>query len=308
MITANITGNLGNWISQMAITKVLADMKGFEFGFDPPTNKYTNNGLDQMYFMNVDMGRPVEGIVNTFEEKWDFFRGVNVTTFDKRVYDIADNTRLIGYNGAAGGLYQSEEYYKDHRDKLMKWFAVKLEYAAKYEQILINKGITLDDNTCVINFRGGEYRGIPEVLLNKKYWHEAVRYMQCKNKNMNFVCITDDVELAAQYMPEEVPYPIHIDIGFDYYVVNNAKWLIISNSSFGYWAAWLNEEVKMTIAPKYWAHFNISDAYWALGDQYNSRFIYMDRIGDLWTYDECKSEALLFYKTNKILPQLYENL
>jgi hypothetical protein len=34
---------------------------------------------------------------------------------------------------------------------------------------------------------------------------------------------------------------IHVDVGFDYYVVNQAKWLIISNSTFGWWAAWLNK-------------------------------------------------------------------
>jgi hypothetical protein len=46
---------------------------------------------------------------------------------------------------------------------------------------------------------------------------------------------------------------IHVDVGFDYYVVNQAKWLIISNSTFGFGAAWLNKNVNEIIAPKYWA-------------------------------------------------------
>lgn len=307
MITAHLTGNMGNNLSQMAITRLIAYQKGYAFGFDKPTHDDCN-GKNQLYFMNLDMGQPVQGIVNTFEERWDFFNGINITCFDRRVYDIANNTCLIGHNGAYGGLYQSEQYYRPYRDKLLQWFSINTDYSNVYESIMKEKNIILDDSTCVINFRGSHhYRGQPDVLLRKEYWRDAVRQMRANNNVRKFICITDDVELAREYMPEIIPV-IHVDIGFDYYVVNKAQWLIISNSSFGYWAAWLNENVKMTIAPKFWAHHNVSNGYWALGDQYNSRFTYLDRNGVLTDYDTCRMEAVDFYKANSLLPQLYETI
>ena len=304
MITSHLTGNIGNHISQYSICRIIAESKGFDFGFDTPTHDY-HKGMNQMYFMEASMGCKVEGIQHYFEEHWDMYKSMNVTVFDKRVYDIGDNTCLIGHNGAYGGLYQSEDYYVDWREKMLQWFAIKPDYAQTYDLLLEAKGIVLDDNLCVINFRGGEYRGIPEVLLRKEYWRDAVIHMRNENPDMRFLCITDDVELATEYMPHEMPV-IHEDIGFDYYVVNQAKWLIISNSSFGMWAAWLNEKVHMTIAPKYWAAHNHSENFWQLADQYNRRFTYLDRYGLLFDYSTCKAQAIEFYKSQNILTQLYE--
>jgi hypothetical protein len=219
---------------------------------------------------------------------------------NESLYSIEDNTIMIGHNGAKGGIYQSEDYLIDRKEDVKKWFEIKQESKEHYDKLLSDMGITLDDNLCVINFRGGEYRSIPNVLLRKEYWKNAIDHMLSVNINMKFLLITDDVQCANSFMPFPIK-TIHVDVGFDYYVVNQARWLIISNSTFGWWAAWLNDKAYKIIAPKYWARHNVSDGYWATGDAYTRGFTYMDREGRTFGYDECKEEAIAYYKSKNIL-------
>ena len=120
------------------------------------------------------------------------------------------------------------------------------------------------------------------------------------NPNMKFVVITDDPQFANSYMPFHIPC-FHDEIGFDFYVINKSKWVILSNSTFGWWAAWLNNNAKLILAPKYWAAHNNSSGYWCVGECYTKSFHYVDRNGEINDYETCKKEALEFYKSNNII-------
>ena len=87
-----------------------------------------------------------------------------------------------------------------------------------YDKILSDKGIVLDENLCVINFRGGEYRSIPNVLLRREYWRDSINHMLIINPNMKFVIITDDPNTANKFMPFPIE-SIHVDVGFDFYTL-----------------------------------------------------------------------------------------
>ena len=307
MISTNLTGNLGNHMWQYAVCRTIAEKLGYEWGINPSPSHDYFGGKSQMEFMDVDFGKPVEGIIHEYYESWkeiSHVDRVNITMLNPSLYEIQDNTILVGDKtvnpGAVGGIYQSEDYLIDRKTDVKSWFEIKDDHAAKYDQILVDHNITLDENTCVINFRGGEYRSIPNVLLRREYWKDSINHMLRLNPKMTFVLITDDPTTANSFMP----YPIqtlHVDVGFDFYVVNQAKWNIISNSTFGWWAAWLNDKSNMVIAPKYWARHNVSDGYWATGDSYTRGFTYMDREGNLFDYETCRNEAEEYYKERNII-------
>ena len=303
MITTNLTGNLGNHMWQYAVCRTIAEKLGYEWGINPTTSHDYFGGQSQMTFMNVDFGKEVEGITNEFHETWKTIRHVdevNITMLNESLYSIGDNTIMLGHNGAKGGIYQSEDYLIDRKEDVKKWFEIKEESKIRYDKILEDFNFKLDENLCVINFRGGEYRTIPNVLLRREYWSDAINNMLSINPNMKFLLITDDVPCALSYIPFEIQ-AIHVDVGFDFYVVNQAKYLIISNSTFGWWAAWLNQRADKIIAPKYWARHNVSDGYWATGDAYTRGFTYMDREGQLFDFDTCKQQAEEYYKLRNII-------
>lgn len=279
MITTNFTGNLGNHMWQYATTRIIATMKGYKWGFNPsPTHDYYG-GKNQMYFMDVDFGQPISGITKKFNETWDIVNGINITDVDDAVWKIQDNTHIYGHHGAAGALLQSEKYVLPFRYSVERWFKIKDEYKNEYERRLLREGIVLDNDVCVLNMRGGEYRSIPKVLLGDGYWRKAMDIMKGINPDMKFICVTDDINLAQSLLPKDVRC-IHVDIGFDFYVVNNAKYLIISNSTFSWWAAWLNTKTNKTIAPLYWSQYNNKDNIWGCGGK-SIYFNWMDREGKI---------------------------
>lgn len=308
MITATLTGNIGNNMHCYSICRVVAEKLGYDWGIDSKPMYDYFNGCNQMYFMDVDFGNDVE-LIGKNQQGLGLYKGIDlfymdkhkhhsykndnclINMYDKDVFNINDNTSIHM-------LSQSEDYYIDRKVDIINWFLIKDEYIKQYESLLVSYNINLD-NTCIINFRGGEYKSVPGLILNKDYWKNSMDHIRSLDENIRFLIITDDVKCASLYIPGvEI---LHIDIGFDFYIVNKAKYVILSNSSFGWWATWLNTSYKKVIAPKYWSRHNISNGYWSLGDSYTRGFHYMDRDGVLSDYDLCKKEALDFYKNNNLI-------
>lgn len=303
MITTNLTGNLGNHMWQYSVLRSIAEYNNFEWGINPsPTHDY-HKGMNQMYFMEVDFGKEIFGIKNQIFENWIYVthenENINVTITDENLLKLKDETIILGKDGALGAILQSEKYFELCNSKVENWFKIKKEYEVLYEEKMRQMNIVLDDDVCVINFRGGEYRGIPKVVCRKEYWRDSIEIMKKNNPNMKFIIITDDISFAKSYMPFDID-AYHVDIGFDFYVLNKCKWSIISNSSFGWWASWLNSNSKKILAPKYWATHNFSDGYWGVGEVYTKKFSYVDRSGIELDYETCKMEADEYYIKNKI--------
>ena len=164
---------------------------------------------------------------------------------------------------------------------------------------VLNKDVAMSIPTMSLRTRKDIYTAASIIDIEKE---EIDQFLveKVKGENFNkFIVITDDENTARQYIGD---YPYHhVDVGFDFYVVNQSKYLILSNSSFGWWAGWLNQKTKITIAPKYWSQHNVSDGYWGLGDQYSRCFNYMDRNGELLTYDTCRIEAINYYKSKNLI-------
>jgi hypothetical protein len=189
---------------------------------------------------------------------------------------------------------QSEDYFYERKEDVKKWFKIKDVYRNTYLNKLDSLGIKLDENTCVINFRGGEYLGVPNLVPSSEYWNNSIKHMIGINPNMKFIIVTDDVANAKRFIGDYPCY--HIDIGTDYFLVNQSMYSIIPPSSFSWWASWLNENSKLIIAPKYWARYNVSNGYWSCGDSYTRGFMFMDKNGNLEDYETCKQNALTFYE------------
>jgi hypothetical protein len=173
----------------------------------------------------------------------------NFHPYAPEVFDVADGTKLVI------DCMQNFKYIDDKKEDIRKWFAIKPERVKEYEQIAkFYDGIELDYNTCVINVRGGEYVGVKDFNLPRQYWNDAVDIMLRRNSKMKFIVVTDDIGYSKSILPFPV---VHFSIGADYFILNQAKNLIISNSSFALFPTWLNPFDPFVIAPHCFARYNL---------------------------------------------------
>lgn len=288
---------LGNQLFCYVVSRCIALDRHAEFGTVGQEffgdRRYNQKGP---YFMELDLGRSVcrEDFQRTYEEKssrlflntceHDCLNGCDVRLYDPEMAAAEDGTLLLG-------VMQAEDYFSRHREEIRQWLKVKPEFDSyRFSQ----------DDLCVINMRGGEYVGLKELYLGREYWLKAMEYMRALNPDMRFVVITEDVKAAKTILPEVEAY--HFDLAGDYTAVKNARYLILSNSSFAFFPAFTSETVKRIIAPKYWARYNVSDGYWSTGQNIYSGWEYLGRDGMLYSADECRRE----FQNYIIQTRLYE--
>lgn len=282
---------LGNQLACYVATRSIALDKDYDFGIMNPEK------FKCLDFMNLDFGKNIvggrgpeggppkklpEGVEYYYNEQEIIHpvNGADIRIYDKNLVNVFPNTKIDGY-------MQDEKYFEHRKEEIQQWLKVKQEYEC-YDYA--------SDDICVINFRGGEYVRHKDLYLIQKYWENAVSNMLKVNSNFKFVVITDDTYEAKKFFPNYDVF--HFNIAKDYTIVKNAHYLILSNSSFGWFPAWLSIKLKYCIAPKYWARHNVSDGYWSCGYNITKGWMYQDRDGKLSDYEMCVKEFEEYQKNH----------
>lgn len=251
---------LGNQLFRYIATRVAAEERGLTFGMVNP------EAFKGSSFMTLNMGEPVpltfhvepgtgrvltEGhSMRTFEEKKVVENGVDIRGYDPDFNFIEDNTLI-------DGEFQDVRYFQNYDKYLDDWLGVKY--------------LGMPNNLCIIGFRGGEFKAIPDLFLPKEYYEQAIARMKAIKPDMKFVAVTDDPETARAMFPEEVG--ITHEISLDWRMIRYARYLILSNSSFYILPALLNEYAIEIIAPYGWARRNTGQ--WGTRQNYYQKFQYI---------------------------------
>ncbi len=270
---------LGNRLFCYVSTRCIAKDSGFTFA---------TAGREQLRadFLQLDMGVDAGDPAD-----WDRYDEAQERLYLKTsAHDMVHGCFVAGADPklashAVGGgtlLYgnlQDPSYFASHRDEIKEWLRVKDEFESDEYTA---------DNLCILNMRGSEYADDPALFLRKKYWLDAMAQMKKVRADMRFMIVTEDVESANKLLPGIPAY--HFSPEKDYVTVKNARYLILSNSSFGFFPAFTSDTVQKVIAPKYWARHNVSNGYWASAQNIYDGFLYLDRHGKLFDADTCRRE------------------
>jgi len=208
--------------------------------------------------------------INIFNEKifYDSDLRYVASDYDERVLEIKEETILEG-------IFQSENYFFGDLSKLKRY--IKLKDSISEE----NK---IDQNVCILNIRGGEYKRHKNFILPKSYWLNAINNYKNNFQIKEFIVVTDDYRYAKKIFPNLKI--IHGDIGNCYASIYNSSNLILSNSTFSYFPCKTGIN-KNVIAPIYWARPNNKYNRWASPCNIYEGWLWQDFNSNLMTYDEC---------------------
>jgi hypothetical protein len=201
-----------------------------------------------------------------------FFNVFKFASSEKRTYSVLKEngfhyTELpyLKGNVLLDGYYQSEKYFREFDKDIKTLFSFPQSIVGSVKE---KYKFPLSKESCSIHVRRGDYVGQPQNHPTQGIGY----YMKAAKKvgvDKIFLVFSDDIQWCKDNFPEMDNF-IFIEGNKDYedlFLMSKCTHNIICNSSFSWWAAWLNENPnKVVVAPKMWfgsayAHFDTKDLY-----------------------------------------------
>lgn len=113
-----------------------------------------------------------------------------------------------------------------------------------------------------LHVRRGDYLNEPEFrgICNAEYYHKAIRDVVSDGKKHSFFIFSNDMSWCREnLLPLMVGHNMLFVSGntgknscWDMFLMMHCKDLIIANSSFSWWGAFLNKQVNRVYVPEPW--------------------------------------------------------
>jgi len=274
MIISEIIGGLGNQMFQYAVGRALSLSMGSEFLLDLRKFKYysLHNGfeIDRIFSAPVAVASEKEisdligwrdnYIARKFYKKISFNNFFESSLKIEPTFGYWDGINNSNKSKYLSGYWQSEKYFKEFENTLRKDFSFQIPLDNENSEIASRIS---DSQAVSIHVRRGDY--LTDVrtskimsVCNVEYYHKAIKNITELVENPEFYIFSDDIEWSQNNLI--IPFPT-------YYITNNygakcyvdmqlmslCKHQIIANSTFSWWAAWLNpNKNKKVVAPNSW--------------------------------------------------------
>lgn len=289
MLIVRYTGGLGNQMFQYAIMVMLreifpkeeicADLTRYDITME-------HDGFDLIKYFNIEMEvasnfvlkkiapvnywcrrlhvkwilrllsvRRVEKINEVLEKKYGkiaIISDYSATNFNKDAFSLNLKKNNIWHYK---GNWINPQYWKGYEQQICRSFSFK-------EDLLSGKDIDLihrmeEEESVAVHIRKGDYVGkYLYDICDEKYYKNAIEHIReiKKNKNIKLYIFseTDNLELNFDKGLDKTIISHPQQPGIDMWLMSKCKHNIIANSTFSFWAAFLNENPdKIVIAPMY---------------------------------------------------------
>jgi hypothetical protein len=173
----------------------------------------------------------------------------NGFSYDDRFTEIQEPVFLDGY-------FQSLRYFVDVENKVQDVFQDPTE-----NPVQIQIASEVGNNFNAIHVRRGDYMNpltsAFHGVCDSSYFMRGLETIEkITGENMPVVCFTDSPKEISDDLKRKIDFIVDPEVGRSYhhmFAMRSAKHLVMSNSSFSWWAAYLgNREDRVVIAPRPW--------------------------------------------------------
>jgi hypothetical protein len=259
-------GGIGNQMFQYAFYRTLkenfpvvkADIAGF-------SNYTLHNGLEleRVFPIKLDRSANFENYLygemhtdllskirrKTYGKWKSYYKEKQFSYFDPNILTDPENRYYWGY-------WQNERYFKSIEQQLRNDFTFKNELASRNKEMLQEM---LKTNSISVHVRRGDYNNHPILgnICDLDYYKKAIGIISEKIANPVIYTFSNDIQWCKENLAfahaKYIDWNNDQDSYIDMQLMSNCKHNIIANSSFSWWAAWLNtNENKTVLAPSRW--------------------------------------------------------
>jgi hypothetical protein len=272
MIVVRLMGGLGNQLFQYAAGRSVAKLRDADLAVDLGWFRRRMRATDPVRLFDLASFRLDIKILSLSERqiaaleaptrilyqpvRWltPKFRVVREESqrFDAAVLRTSDDSLLIGY-------WQSERYFESVRNEIRGDLTSGQRLGPKIDQhIQILRSVP----TLGVHVRRGDYVTNPSAAafhgtLGRDYYQAAVRHVMEGAAVEQVIVFSDDPTWAEEQLKFPVPTQ-HLSAEFrdtfdEFHLLRSCHHQVIANSSFSWWAAWLNDNPgKIVVAPTHW--------------------------------------------------------
>ena len=272
MIIVYLKGGLGNQMFQYALGRHLAEIHKTELKLDISAYDYDGPLGYSLGIFNTVQSFAAEEEIKKLKhldqsdfQKWlhnlfhshpkiskTFIRW-NKPEFNPKILSLPNNIYLEGY-------WNSEKYFKNIEKIIRREFTIKIPQTGKNKEL----AETISSKQSVsIHIRRGDY--VLDKQTNQThgtcgldYYHRCIESLARSIPEPHFFVFSDDPDWCRNNLRPSYPitFVSHNDMAHSYEdmrLMSRCKHNIIANSTFSWWAAWLNpNNDKLVYAPKKW--------------------------------------------------------
>ena len=277
MVIVKIWGGLGNQMFQFAAAKALSEKNNVLLKLDiSHFNKTVSGEARRKYRLDIfpnikeEFASPTEikkmlprfkmNLINkvykNFNQKiLNFNKSYKVErSFSYSEINLHDNKSAY-----LDGYWQAEKYFNIEPNLIKKIFC--LDYLDSNTSLKSYVKKIKETTSVSIHVRRGDYvtnryTNSHHGVIKSNYYAESIKnIVQLTSEDLTFFIFSDDIDWCKKNI--KISYE-HVYITtpedyFDLYLMSICKHNIIANSSFSWWAAWLNKyDKKVVIAPEKW--------------------------------------------------------
>lgn len=238
-ITCKLLGGLGNQLFQIATTLATAMKYNLTPVFkkeEPESYEYAQR---HSYWNNIFRNLNVINDLDTSRF------AILHEDYSKRYMKFSNPSSDILLNG----YFQCSKYFNNYKSEIKQLFKLTEEddlivdkYIAFLRQKFPNKKLV------GIQVRRTDYVTLGWELSPEYYNDSQQRY----SSDTEFICFSDDIEWCKLNIKNIYPVEEKFEDYIELFILSKMDSTIISNSSFGWWGTFLNNNISFNIAPNPW--------------------------------------------------------